>query len=160
MVVDKGSLVLDRPLSRDFLSGTSVRFLTDADQYRAEPVDIYLDNPQSSHSNNGERENSLNLHGENGSMGNSSQQQLGRKIWKSRQCWNHCGLEASSHSGNGGVVDPDATTTPLPCGKPRPPIERVGTPIKELTLQTWLLRSHFQQNKIHWKQCHEYYTDS
>ena len=36
LVVGKGSLVLDRPLSRDFLSGTSVRLLTDTDQYRSE----------------------------------------------------------------------------------------------------------------------------
>ena len=43
-------------------------------------------------------------------------------------------------------------------GKPRPPTERIGTPVKALTLQSWLLRSHFQQNKNHWKQCYEYYV--
>ena len=52
----------------------------------------------------------------------------------------------------------EASNNLLPCKKPKPPIERTGTPNKELTLQTWLLRSHFQQNKIHWKQCHEYYV--
>ena len=57
-VTGKGSLILDRPLSRDFLTGTSVRLLTDADQYRAESTDIYLQNPQSSHFTNGERRNS------------------------------------------------------------------------------------------------------
>ena len=45
----------------------------------------------------------------------------------------------------------------LPCGKPEPPKERTGTRVKELTLQTWLLRSHFQQSKTHWRKCYEYY---
>ena len=45
----------------------------------------------------------------------------------------------------------------LPCGKPKPPIERAGAPVKDLTLTTWLLRSHFQQVKEHWRQCHVYY---
>ena len=30
--------------------------------------------------------------------------------------------------------------------------------MKDLTLTTWLLRSHFQQVKEDWRQCHEYYT--
>ena len=52
----------------------------------------------------------------------------------------------------------DPSNDLLPCGKPKPPIERTGTPTKELTLQTWLLRSHFQQNKAHWRKCYEYYV--
>ena len=46
----------------------------------------------------------------------------------------------------------------LPCGQPKPPIERTGSPSKELTLQTWLLRSHFQQSKTHWRKCYEHYV--
>ena len=33
----------------------------------------------------------------------------------------------------------------------------MGGQIRELTLQAWLLRSHFQQSKIHWRKCYEYY---
>ena len=90
-------------------------------------------------------------------MGNSSHQPLGEGSGNQGNV-ELSGLETNSHSGNGGAVESDAATTPLPCGKPRPPIERTGTPTKELTLQTWLLRSHFQQNRIHWRQCHEYYV--
>ena len=125
-----GSLILDRPLSRDFLSGTSVRLLTDADQYRAESEEVYLHNPRPS--NSGERENFFNPHGGNGNMGNQSQQQLGERSGNQGTVETP-GLETYSHSGNGGGVELDATTTPLPCGKPRPPIERTGTPIKGVT---------------------------
>ena len=144
MVVGKGSLILDRPLTRDFLAGTNVRLLTDTDQYRVESTDIYLQNPQPSHSRNGERETPMTPHGGNGNLGTTPHIE-------------QMGLDVNSHSGNG-AVESDTSASLLPCGKPRPPIERVGTPAKELTLQTWLLRSHFQQNKVHWKQCHEYYV--
>ena len=60
--------------------------------------------------------------------------------------------------GNGEAADPDPFNDLLPCGKPKPPIERTGSPSKELTLQTWLLRSHFQQSKTHWRKCYEYYV--
>ena len=53
LVEEKGSLILDRPLCRDFSAGTVVRPLTEEDQYRAEEGEIYLRNPQSSHSNDG-----------------------------------------------------------------------------------------------------------
>ena len=144
MVVGKGSLILARPLSRDSLTGTNVRLLTDTDQYRVESTDIYLQNPQPSHYRNGEGEIPTTPHGGNGNLGTTPHIE-------------QMGLDVNSYSGNGGAVESDTTASPLPCGKPRPPIERVGTPAKELTLQTWLLRSHFQQNKVHWKQCHEYY---
>ena len=59
--------------------------------------------------------------------------------------------------GNGEAVEVDLSKDLLPCGKPKPPIERTGTRVKELTLQIWLLRSHFQQSKTHWRKCYEYY---
>ena len=105
-------------------------------------MDIYLHNSQPSHSNNGEQETSINSHGGNGNVGTPGHIEL-------------LGLDETSHSGNGGAVELDPSNHLLPCGKP------TGTPNNELTLQTWLLsqdlRSYFQQNKIHWKQCHEYY---
>ena len=55
----------------------------------------------------------------------------------------------------------EKTTRPINLSdfrKPKPPIERAGAPVKDLTLTTWLLRSHFQQVKEHWRQCHEYYV--
>ena len=58
MVMGKGSSILDRPLNRDFLTGTSVRLLTDTDQYRVEPNVMFLQNPQTTHSHNGECGNS------------------------------------------------------------------------------------------------------
>ena len=67
------------------------------------------------------------------------------------------GLDGNSHLGNGEAVEVDPSNDLLPCGKPKPPIERTGTQVKELTLQTWLLRSHFQQSKTHWRKCYEYY---
>ena len=119
MVTGKGSLILDRPLNRDFLTGTSVRLL----QYRVDSN--YLQNPQTTHSNNGEGENSSTPHGGNWGLGtNPHIEQMG--------------LNLNSHSGNGGGLESDTATTPLPCGKPRPPTERIGTPVKELTLQSWL----------------------
>ena len=45
LVQGKGSLILERPLCRDFLVGTPVRLLNDADQYRTEDNgEIYLSN--------------------------------------------------------------------------------------------------------------------
>ena len=44
MVEGKGSLILDRPLCRDFLAGTPVRPLVEEDQYRVEDGEIYLRN--------------------------------------------------------------------------------------------------------------------
>ena len=67
----------------------------------------------------------MNPHGENGSMGNSAQQQLGEGFGKQGNV-ELSGLETNFHSGNGSVVESEVTPTPLPCGKPRPPIERVG----------------------------------
>ena len=144
MVEGKGSLILDRPLCRDFLVGTVVRPLNEEDQYRLEEGEIYLRNPQPSHSNNGEHGNSTPSQGQNGNGGTSPHIEV-------------TGLDGNSHLGSGEAVDTDPSNDLLPCGKPKPPIERIGTPIKELTLQTWLLRSHFQQNKAHWRKCYEYY---
>ena len=143
LVEGKGSLILDRPLCRDFLAGTTP--LSDEDQYRHEDGEIYLRNPQPSHSNNGEHGNSSLSQGQNGNMGTSPHIEL-------------VGLDGNSHSGNGEAVDTDPSNNLLPCGKPKPPIERTGTPTRELTLQTWLLRSHFQQNRTHWQKCYEYYV--
>ena len=145
LVEGKGSLILDRPLCRDFLAGTIVRPLSDEDQYKREDGEIYLSNPQPPHTDNGEHGNSNLSQGQNGNMGTSPQIEL-------------AGLDANSHSGNGEAVDTDPSNNLLPCGKPKPPIERTGTPTKELTLQTWLLRSHFQQNRTHWQKCYEYYV--
>ena len=77
-------------------------------------------------------------------MGNSIRQQMG-DLSGNKGNVELLGLEINSHSGNGGAVESEAATTPLSCGKPRPPTERTGTPTKQLTLQTWLLRSHFQK---------------
>ena len=53
LVQGKGSLILERPLCRDFLAGTPVRLLNDTDQYRTEDNgEIYLQNPYQSHSPN------------------------------------------------------------------------------------------------------------
>ena len=144
VVEGKGSLILDRPLCRDFLVGTTVRPLSDEDQYRWEDGEIILCNPQPSHSNNGEYGNSTTFQGQNGNMGTPNHIESS-------------GLDRNSHSGNGESADPDPSNEFLPCGKPKPPIERTGTQIKDLTLHTWLLRSHFQQSKNHWRKCHEYY---
>ena len=145
MVEDKGSLILDRPLCRDFLAGTAVRPLVEEDQYRVEDGEIYLRNPQPSHSNNGEQGIPILPQRQNGNGGNSSSPE-------------GAGLDGN-HLGNGEAVEVDPSNDLLPCGKPKPPIERTGTRVKELTLQTWLLRSHFQQSKTHWRKCYEYYTD-
>ena len=53
LVEGKGSLILERPLSRDFLAGTPVRPLSDVDQYWTDDNgEIHLHNPNNSHSNN------------------------------------------------------------------------------------------------------------
>ena len=57
-------------------------------------------------------------------MGNSFQQQLGEGSVRQGNV-EMMGLDYNSHSGNGGAVESDPATTPLPCGKPRPPIERL-----------------------------------
>ena len=90
MVEGKGSLILDRPLCRDFLVGTTVRPLSDEDQYRWEDGEIILCNPQPSHSNNGEHGNSTNPHGQNGNMGTPNHIELN-------------GLDRNSHSGMGNL---------------------------------------------------------
>ena len=70
LVEGKGSLILERPLCRDFLAGTTVRPLSDADQYRTDDDgEIYLHNPNQSHSHNEGQGNSTNSHGQNGSIG-------------------------------------------------------------------------------------------
>ena len=145
MVEGKGSLILDRPLCRDFLIGTPVRPLTEEDQYRVEDGEIYLRNPQPSHSNNGEQGNSIPSQRQNGNGGTPP-------------IADGTGPDVTSQTGNGETGDIDPTSDLLPCGKPKPPIERTGTQVKELTLQTWLLRSHFQQSKNHWRKCYEYYV--
>ena len=82
MVEGKGSLILDRPLCRDFLAGTPVRPLVEDDQYRVEDGEIYLRNPQSSHSNNGEQGTPIPSQRQNGNGGNSSNPDRGRAGWK------------------------------------------------------------------------------
>ena len=93
----KGSLIFDRPLCRDFLAGTIVRPLTEEDQYRLEEGEIYLRNPQPSHSNNGEHGNSTTSQGQNGNV-------------------EVTGLDGNSHLGNGEAVDTDPSNDLLPCG--------------------------------------------
>ena len=66
------------------------------------------------------------------------------------------GTGGEPHLETGEVMGTNQTER-LPCGKPKPPIERAGAIVKDLTLTTWLLRSQFQQVKEHWRQCHEYY---
>ena len=59
LVEGKGSLILERPLCRDFQAGTQVRPLSDEDQYRTEDDgEIYLHNPLRSHSHNAGHGNS------------------------------------------------------------------------------------------------------
>ena len=128
----KGSLILERPLCRDFLAGTPVRPLSEGDQYRTDDDgEIYLHNPSQSHSHNEGQGNSTNSHGQNENVGTPAHIELE-------------GLGGNPHLGNGESMESDQTDR-LPCGKPKPPIERAGVPVKDLTLTTWLLRSHFQQ---------------
>ena len=144
LVEGKGSLILERPLCRDFLAGTPVRPLNDMDQYRTDDDgEIYLHNPSQPHSHNEGQGYSTNSHGQNGNLGTPGHIELD-------------GLGGDPHLENGETMEPDQVDR-LPCGKPKPPIERAGVPVKDLTLTTWLLRSHFQQVKEHWRQCHEYY---
>ena len=144
LVEGKGSLILERPLCRDFLAGTPVRPLNDTDQYRTDDDgEIYLHNPPQPHSHNEGQGNFTNSHGQNGSVGTPGHIELD-------------GLGGNPHLENGEAMEANQTDR-LPCGKPKPPIERAGVPVKDLTLTTWLLRSHFQQVKEHWRQCHEYY---
>ena len=60
LVQGKGSLILERPLCRDFLAGTPVRPLNDTDQYRTDDDgEIYLHNPFQPHSHNEGQGNSI-----------------------------------------------------------------------------------------------------
>ena len=157
LVEGKGSLILERPLCRDFLAGTQVRPLSDADQYRTEDDgEIYLHNPLQSHSHNAGHGNSTNSHSYNEGQGNftNSHGQNGNVGTPGLIELDGQGEEPHLENGEGNETN---QAERLPCGKPKPPIERAGAPVKDLTLTTWLLRSHFQQVKEHWRQCHEYY---
>ena len=150
LVEGQGSLILERPLCRDFLAGTQVRPLSDADQYRTEDDgEIYLHNPPQSHSHNAGQKNSVNSHSQNGEQGSFTNSQ------------GHNGNVGTPRlielDGQGREGNEDDQLEQLPCGKPKPPVERTGAPVKDLTLTTWLLRSHFQQVKEHWRQRYEYY---
>ena len=119
----------------------------------------YLQNPCQSHSPNEEQGNSVgspqphsynegqgNLgssHGQNGDAGTPGHIELD-------------GLGGNPHYENGATMEVNHNDR-LPCGKPKPPIERAGAVVRDLTLTTWLLRSQFQQVKEHWRQSHEYY---
>ena len=126
LVQGKGSLILERPLCRDFLAGTPVRLLNDADQYRTEDNgEIYLQNPYQSHSLNGEQGNFIgspqshshhegqgnlgNSHGQNGDAGSHAHVEL-------------TGLGGNPHYENGAAMEVNQNDR-LPCGKPKPPIE-------------------------------------
>ena len=157
LVEGKGSLILERPLSRDFLAGTPVRPLSDMDQYWTdENGEIHLYNPHNSHSHNEGQGISTNPHSQNDGQGNftNSQNQNGNTGTPGLIELDRAGGEP--HLGNGEAVEATQAER-LPCGKPKPPIERAGATVKDLTLTTWLLRSQFQQVKEHWRQCHEYY---
>ena len=145
----KGSLILERPLCRDFLAGTPVRPLNDTDQYRTEDNgEIYLQNPYQSHSPNEEQGNSVGSpqpHSYNEGQGN-----LG-----------------NSHGQNGDVGSPGHIELD---GLGGTPIMRMGQPWKSITMTAflvenrnllsrgrefqlgfdpyhWLLRSQFQQSR-------------
>ena len=90
-----------------------------------------------------DRETVGNSHGQNGDVGSPGHIELD-------------GLGGNPHYENGATMEVNQNDR-LPCGKPKPPIERAGAPVRDLTLTTWLLRSQFQQVKEHWRQCHEYY---
>ena len=113
LIQGKGSLILERPLCRDFLAGTAVRLLNDTDQYRTEDDgEIYLQNPYQSHSPNGEQGNSVGSpqphshhegqgtlgtsHGQNGDTGNPGHVEL-------------VGLGGNSHYENGAAVEVNPT---------------------------------------------------
>ena len=103
-----------------------------------------MHNPPQPHSHNEGQGNSTNSHEQNGSVGTPGHIELD-------------GQGGDPHLENGEAMEANQTDR-LPCGKPKPPIERAGVPVKDLTLTTWLLRSDFQQVKEHWRQCHEYYV--
>ena len=48
----------------------------------------------------------------------------------------------------------------LPCGKPKPPTERMETIKDKQTLQSWILKSHFHPGRKHWEDCHKYYQEN
>ena len=156
LVEGKGSLILERPLCRDFLAGTQVRPLSDEDQYRTEDDgEIYLHNPLQPHSHNADHGNSTNSHSHNEGPGNSTDSHGHNGSGGNPGVMGLDGQGEEPALGNG--ANENNQLERLPCGKPKPPVERAGAPVKDLTLTTWLLRSHFQQVKEHWRQCHEYY---
>ena len=160
LIQGKGSLILERPLCRDFLVGTPVRLLNDADQYRTEDNgEIYLQNPYQSHSHNGEQGNprgSPQAHSHHEGQGNLRDSHGQNGDGGTPRHIEMAGMEGNSHCQNGAAGEASHSDR-LPCGKPKPPIERAGAPVRDLTLTTWLLRSQFQQVKEHWRQCYEYY---
>ena len=101
-----------------------------------------MGSPQA-HSHNEGQGNLRNSHGQNGDDGSPPHIEM-------------AGMEGNSHGENGAVVEVSPSDR-LPCGKPKPPVERAGAPVRDLTLTTWQLRSQFQQVKEHWRQCYEYY---
>ena len=146
LVQGKGSLILERHLCRDFQAGTPVRLLNDTDQCRTEDNGgIYLQNPYQSHHPMRNRDtllvplNPIPTHEGQGNLGNSHGQ--------------------NGDVGSPGHIELDGQGKPplqwttmevnhndrLPCGKPKPPVERAEVPVGDLTLTTWLLRSQFQQ---------------
>ena len=150
LIQGKGSLILERPLCRDFLAGTPVRLLSDTDQYRTEDNgEIYLQNPYQSHSPNGEQGNSIgspqphphhegqgnlgNSHAQNGDAGSPGHIELP-------------GMEGNPHSENGAAVEVNHNDR-LPCGKPKPPIERAGAPVRDLTLPLGCFGASFNRSR-------------
>ena len=157
LVEGKGSLILERPLSRDFLAGTPVRPLSDVDQYWTDDNgEIHLHNPNNSHSQNEGQGSSTNPHSQNEGLGNFTNPHAQNGNAGIPGLIELDGTGGEPHLGNGEAVEANQAER-LPCGKPKPPIERAGATVKDLTLTTWLLRSQFQQVKEHWRQCHEYY---
>ena len=55
-----------------------------------------------------------------------------------------------------GLEEPQPNNA-LPCGKPRPPIERTEAIKEQQAFQSWILRSHFHQGRKRWTDCHSYY---
>ena len=105
--------------------------------------EIYLHNPPQSHSHNAGQENSTNSHSYNEGQGNSTNSHGQNGSIGTPGLIELDGQGGEPHLENG---EDNETNQPkrLPCGKPKPPIERAGAPVKDLTLTTWLLRSHFQ----------------
>ena len=105
MVEGKGSLILDRPLCRDFLARTPVRPSVEEDQEGVEDGKIYLRNPQPSHSNNGEHGNCIPSQRQNGNGGTSSNP-------------HGTGLDGNPHLGNEEAVKSILLMISFPVGNP------------------------------------------